>query len=404
MSAAKFVPARNWRWASSYRPKYESAKARWGDAVDRYLHYTEIGDPLADAVVDDLAKLPPAEGQKMLTRALEGGIDSIENPPDSLRAFFEEVDGVPIWVDWKELRTGSDCFLYNADIFLMSFVAYVLPIGFGTNINKCFHLTGRVTQLGVNRLKANNRQLVESFMVDGLRRNGDGFKLTVRVRLVHAQVRRLLNHSPEWKRDAWGLPLSAAHMAYAYSAFSAMLIKNAIRMGARVTPEWERGFMANWKYQAFLMGIPSEFLTTDVAFGIRTQQIGWSIEPDPDEEARIIVHSMINAAPVVGGIEDPVERRKTAELVYNVSRTLIGDEIADQLAYPKFARPVTLNMLRLKLRGRQILSELTPGGAEKMRLQNLETLFNVSNFKRAGFMDLALPQKVKGWTQRVDEV
>jgi hypothetical protein len=301
MSAAKFVPARNWRWASSYRPKYESAKARWGDAVDRYLHYTEIGDPLADAVVDDLAKLPPAEGQKMLTRALEGGIDSIENPPDSLRAFFEEVDGVPIWVDWKELRTGSDCFLYNADIFLMSFVAYVLPIGFGTNINKCFHLTGRVTQLGVNRLKANNRQLVESFMVDGLRRNGDGFKLTVRVRLVHAQVRRLLNHSPEWKRDAWGLPLSAA---------------------------------------------------------------------------RIIVHSMINAAPVVGGIEDPVERRKTAELVYNVSRTLIGDEIADQLAYPKFARPVTLNMLRLKLRGRQILSELTPGGAEKMRLQNLETLFN----------------------------
>jgi hypothetical protein len=39
-----------------------------------------------------------------------------------------------------------------------------------------------------------------------------------------------------------------------------------------------------------------------------------------------------------------------------------------------------------------------------MRLQNLETLFNVSNFKRAGFMDLALPQKVKGWTQRVDEV
>ncbi|MFQ3670357.1 MAG: oxygenase MpaB family protein [Verrucomicrobiia bacterium] len=392
-----------WPWASSYRPKYESAYARWGNAVDRYLHYTEKGDPLADAVIHDLATLPPAEGQKLLTRAIEHGIQTVPEAPQSLRNFFEEVDGVPIWVDWNELRDGCDCFLHNADIFLMSFVAYVLPIGFGTNINKCFHLTGRVTQLGVNRLKANNRQLVESFMIDGLRRRGDGFKLTLRVRLVHAQVRRLLLHSPEWNRAAWGLPLSAAHMAYAYSAFSAMLLKNAIRMGAEVPPHWRRGFMANWKYQAFLMGIPAEFLTTDPDFGVRTQQVGWSIEPDPDEEARIIVHSMINSAPVVGGIEDPVQRRNTAQLIFNVSRTLVGDPIADQLAYPRFKRPISLNLLRLKLRGRQLLAQILPGGRDRMRLQNLETLFNVSQFKRAGFMDFALPQKVKGWIQRVDD-
>ena len=394
----------SWKYASSYRPKYESAKERWGDGVDRYLYYTEKGDPLADAVVDAMSDLPPGEGQRMITQAIEEGIDSVKDAPDALLAFFEQIDGVPMWVDWDQLRKGSDCFLYNANIFLISFVAFVLPIGFGTNINKCFHLTGRVTSMGVNRLKANNRQLVESFMVDGLRRHGDGFKLTVRVRLVHAQVRRLLKKSPEWRHSEWGLPLSSAHMAYAYSAFSAMLMKNAIRMGANVPSEWKSAFMASWKYQAFIMGIPEEFLTTDMDFGVRTQQIGWSIEPDPDEEARIIVHSMINASPVVGGVEDPIKRRNLVQLMYNVSRTLVGDEVADALNYPRFKKPISINSLRMKLRGRQILSHLIPGGEEKMRLENLQTLFTASHFHRGGFMDFALPEHVKGWTQRVDEV
>ena len=68
-------------------------------------------------------------------------------------------------------------------------------------------------------------------------RYGDGWKLSVRIRIAHAQVRRLLNLSEEWDAEDNGtrklgaVPLSAAHMALASAAVSARLLLHAERMG-----------------------------------------------------------------------------------------------------------------------------------------------------------------------------
>ncbi|HVY71606.1 MAG TPA: oxygenase MpaB family protein [Verrucomicrobiae bacterium] len=389
-------------WASDYLKNYGHAKEEFGDWVDRYLYFTEQGDPLADALVAELAGLPKEEGHQLLTKAIEEGLSSIPDPPPALRAFFQEVERVPFWVDWDLMKKGSDTFFLNANLFLMAFVAHVLPVGFCTNINKPFLITGRLTTMGPNRLRANNRQLVESFMPDGLRRFGDGYKLSLRVRVVHAQVRRLLQASPEWDRAAWGLPLHSAHMAYAYAAFSAVLFNTARNLGADVGPVDEAGFMAVWRYQGFLLGVPVEFLVSDVASGLRIQQVGWFVEPGIDDNARLIVNAMVHASPIVAGVEDPEERRNLSQLMYNVSRGLIGDEIADDLNFPRFKKQITPDSIRLKTKARQLLAKLTPHGQDKIRMQNLETLFTASAFQKGGFMDYSLPQHVKGWIQHVD--
>jgi hypothetical protein len=389
-------------YATDYLKNLGRAREEFGDLADRYLYFTEQGDPLADALVAELATLPQTDGHKLLTQAIEDGLASIPDPPPALRAFFEEVERVPFWVDWDLMKKGSDTFFLNASMFLMSFVAHVLPVGFCTNINKPFLITGRLTTMGANRLRANNRQLVESFMPDGLRRYGDGYKLSLRVRIVHAQVRRLLQTSTEWNRAAWGLPLSSAHMAYAYAAFSAVLFNTARELGAEVGPIDEAGFMAVWRYQGFLLGVPPEFLVPDVAGGLRIQKVGWAVEPGIDDNARLIVHAMVHASPIVAGVENPEERRNLSQLMYNVSRGLIGDEIADELNFPRFKNPITPGSIRLKTKARQFLAHLTPHGQDKIRMQNLEALFTASAFQKGGFMDYSLPQQVKGWIQHVD--
>ena len=56
---------------------------------------------------------------------------------------------------------------------------------------------------------------------DALKRQGDGWKLSVRIRLVHARVRRLIRTSGDWDEAVYGAPLSAAHLALASANFSA---------------------------------------------------------------------------------------------------------------------------------------------------------------------------------------
>ena len=114
----------------------------------------------------------------------------------------------------------------NSQVILAAFVAGVLIEGFTINIAKSFFITGRVRDQGVRRLGQNNRHMMEIFLPGGLYSYGDGWKLSVRIRIVHARLRHLLSNSEDWNTEAWGVPISTAHLGYAVSAFSARLLKH----------------------------------------------------------------------------------------------------------------------------------------------------------------------------------
>ena len=105
---------------------------------------------------------------------------------------------------------------------------------------------------------------MEIFLPGGLERYADGWKLSVRIRLVHAQIRRLLVRSHDWDADAWGMPLSAAHVGLAAADFSARMLMHSERMGAAFSKEEREGFMQVWRYSAHLMGVPETILFKDV--------------------------------------------------------------------------------------------------------------------------------------------
>ena len=222
----------------------------------------------------------------------------------------------------------------NSGVILAAFVAGVLIEGFTTNVAKSFFITGRVRDQGVRRLGQNNRHMLEIFLPGGLYRQGDGWKLSVRIRIVHARVRYLLNNSEEWDSEAWGMPISTAHLGYAAAAFSARLLKHMKTLGAVYDDEERASFMAVWRYTGLLMGIPETILFHDEEEALKLYDIGLICEPDAPIESIVMAHSLINSAPLIAGMTSPQDRERLANYVYRISRGLIGRETSERLMYP----------------------------------------------------------------------
>ena len=370
---------------TDYRQGYEMARAIAPVIADRYIAHTHVGDPLGDAMVEDLAELSPAESHRLLKAAMQQeDEETLRNAPASLREFFREVETPPEWLDYATFAPSVRMFHRNSSVILASFVAGVLIEGFTTNIAKSFHITGRVRDQGIRRLGQNNRHIMEIFFPNGMYRHGDGWKLSVRIRLVHAQTRRLLRSSEEWDAEAWGLPISAAHLGYAVSAFSARLLKHMKTLGARYNDEEYASFMAVWRYSGYLMGIPETILFHDADEALELFDIGRMCEPDCPIESVVMAHSLVNSAPLIAGIIAPAERRKLAQYVYRVSRGLIGKETADKLQYPSISSFGAVWWFRIQQRYGDIIGKLLPARRQDSDYSKFTSLLQVSTYDKEG--------------------
>ena len=367
-----------------YEEGLEKAQAFDPVIASKYIEHTLIEDPEADAVVDLLASLEPTAAARFLSAAMDQDQDKLAGAPRVLRDFFEGLETVPSWVDFSAFNSGIRMFHRNSRLVLAAFVAGTLIEGFATNIAKSFLITGRLRESGIRRLKQNNRHIVEIFIPGGLQRAGDGWKLSVRIRLIHARVRRLLKHSGEWDEEAWGAPLSSAHVGYSITAFSARLLQHMASLGAKYTDEERESFMAVWRYSGFLMGIPETILFRNEEEALRIFEVGNLCEPAPDWDCAVMANSLVNAAPLVAGITDPVGRRDLANYVYSVSRALIGDALADSLKYPRRSTFGVLPWFRMQGRYNRMVGLVLPRFARHNNYTNFTGLMEVSAFDEDG--------------------
>ena len=315
----------------------------------------------------------------------EEGEEALRNAPASLREFFRDAETTPEWLDYAAFAPSVRMFHRNSPLILAAFVAGVLIEGFTTNIAKSFHITGRVRDQGVRRLGQNNRHMTEIFLPNGMYRYGDGWKLSVRIRIVHARIRNLLSNSEDdWDTEAWGLPISAAHLGYAVSAFSARLLKHMKTLGAKYDDEEYASFMAVWRYSGYLMGIPETILFHEADDALELYNIGHMCEPDCPMESISMAHSLINSAPLIAGITDPEGRQKLARYVYRISRGLIGNEAADALQYPPLSSLGAVWWFKMQQRYGDILGKLLPGRRDDSNYTQFTSLLDTSLFDEDG--------------------
>ena len=377
---------------------YELACEIDREVATNYVAHTYIGDPTADELMASLSGLGHLEIREHLRAGMDQDAQSLKNAPAAVGDFFDALSP-PDWVDPSEFSPGIRMFHRNSKVILASFVAGVLIEGFMTNIAKSFFITGRVRDQGVRRLQQNNRHLIESFIPGGLERDGDGWKLSVRIRLIHAQVRRLLKESDDWDTEAWGEPVSAAHAGFALTAFSARLLAHMRRLGASYSEEEAASFMAVWRYVGWLMGIPETILIRDEAEALKLFEVGNMCEPEPGIESIAMANSLVNSAPLLAEMTDPEVRRKFAKYIYGVSRAVIGNKLADQLKYPHTSTLGVLAWFRIQQRYERLMRNTTLrklpllSRIDRRMYDQFSNLLVVSAFDDAG-ISYAVPDHV----------
>ena len=370
---------------TDYTAGYENARKRAPDVADNYMAHTQIGDPLGEAMVRDLAELGSAESRRLLEAAMnQEGDEALRNAPASLHAFFEDAEKLPDWLNYADFASGVRMFHRNSSMILAAFVAGVLIEEFTTNIAKSFFITGRVRDQGSRRLGQNNRHMMEIFLPGGLYRHGDGWKLSVRIRIVHAQIRQLLLDSDDWDYEAWGLPVSGAHLGFAVSTFSARLLQHMKTLGAKYSDEEYASFMAVWRYAGYLMGIPESILFHDADEALELYDIGHMCEPDAPIESVVMAHALVNSAPLIAGKTEPADRQHLAQYVYRVSSSLIGKQQADALMYPSLSSFGVVWWFKMQQRYGGIIRKLLPGRHESSSYARFTALLEISTFDESG--------------------
>ena len=384
---------------SAYADGYARARAVDREAADTYIRHATIGDPELDPVMEELADLPPEDMHRFIRVGVEQDDEAtLRNAPQALRDFLDSQE-VPDWVNFEDFKPGQRAFFNNMSNMLIAYAIGSAVEGFSTLVSKSFSITGRVTGLGPGaerRLRQNNRHMVETYYPGGMLRDGDGWKVSMRIRFIHAQMRRLLAESDVWDHEAWGTPLSAAHIGgIALYTFSIRQFEHAISMGSAISQEERESIVKIWRYGGHILGVPEAILFTNETEARRIYEIGHLCEPPPDDDALGVANAVFKAIPAMAGLENEAEIKSLQMFAYRLSRALIGNELADQYGYPNTIRfgKLVLFFYRMKQRAMKLLTR-----DQLVQEQSLTQIFEATQYDKGG-ISYKMPDHVRSTQQ-----
>ncbi len=228
---------------------------------NRMAPYFYTSDVLADAVVEDFSRMRPGEGNAILSLALNAGIEKVPQAPASVKNLFADLARTPLWVDYDEIEYGANAFMRTGPFGPAALMCHSLPTGYLDPLSsKPLVFSGRLVQRARRRLDETAGFVYECCRPGGLLPGSRGYQVTIRVRLMHAQVRRLLLKSGKWDRENWGQPINQWQMLGSNVLFSLAVVRALRRWGLYISSREEQSMYAIWRYNGFLLGIDRDIL------------------------------------------------------------------------------------------------------------------------------------------------
>lgn len=235
------------------------------DYVRRFAEGYYAADPVAEAFVDEVYLTRGArEGRRMLDQALEHGVDSVPDAPESMHRLFAEFERDPEWLDRAQVDLGAKVFRrWGTSVFSFATTS-TLEMYSESSITKPLSLSG-----GYAGKKAHHRQLeTVRFWLDvsaagGLEPGAPGRATAMRVRIMHVFIRRKLLKHPEWDWDAWGMPISIGDATLTLMGGSVVPGLALWSMGHQTTVREIEATLHFWRYVGHLLGVQPEWYPRD---------------------------------------------------------------------------------------------------------------------------------------------
>jgi hypothetical protein len=226
--------------------------------------WRSVGDPLADSVVDVLAELdeqPQMESSIGFVErlAFEG---KLEKPKlRVLRTFLETSAEVPEWVDWQAIERAQTFFVRFGLVHSTALLLGGLLESYSdTQIANVLMRTGRLHKGTYRRIFETGSMVYDTMIPGGLVEGRKGYRTLLKVRLMHAGVRRLMLRGKGWDLEQFGVPVGQEDMAFTLLMFDVATLNGAQRLGLRVSTQQREDHHHLWRYVGYLMGVDPELL------------------------------------------------------------------------------------------------------------------------------------------------
>jgi hypothetical protein len=362
-----------------YTSLADDLRKKHGPHADKVARYFSIGDPLADAVAERFARMPPNQGRRMLETALSRGVEAVPEAPTELRALFAQLEDLPLWLDHDLLDLGGQTHLRCSLAWGIVLGCCCLPLAYRSSAgNKPLTRTKQLLKHAVRRLTETNWFVLDTCEPGNLQRHSEGWKTTVKVRLIHAHMRRLLLQRGTWQQTEWGVPINQVDLAATNLLFSVNVLRHLRRLGFHFNARESEAVMHLWRYSGYLLGVAPELLCATEIEGDRVLTLLLDLAGPPDEDSCQLLKALIDEAmpsllekalrPLGTSLTDETQRKRwrtrLANFCYGLSWGLLGPRVAD-LPYPRTRWRWTAPLLmRTMIAPMELIRRVMPGATQ----------------------------------------
>lgn len=232
-----------------------------------------------------------------------------DDAPEVLTRFWNEVHNVPEGTDWDAVDRGQQVFYRYGGACLTGLCFQSLLGGMGMyKVVEVLARTGGFSQQVARRRMFETTQHILQCTKDleSIKPGGDGWKSSVKVRLLHAQVRqrimRLHKEKPEYyDPKKYGIPINDLDSIATIISFSGTLIWMSLpAQGIIMRPQEIEDYFALWRVIGHYLGTPLyPFKTGSLAKAYMESILAEGMEPSATSQllAQNIITSLAGQPP-----------------------------------------------------------------------------------------------------------
>jgi hypothetical protein len=353
---------------------------RWGAHLARIRSTIPPSDPRVGVLRDALleADRPADEVTKWLRegsaggaraafeRAVDRGPAAYDGLPDAARALFRQVDAVPLWTDPCCLRLGSETMLRAWPAGSWSLAGFALGGGYlaGATV-KPLVMTGALSRMTYRRLAETTRFVLDVATSPGFERSSAGFRATVRVRLMHAQVRANLLASGKWKTGEWGVPINQQDMLATILQFSVAYAYGVRALGVVLSRRERDALIHLWRYVGFVMGVRQDLMPATFDEAASLYRLLAQTQTGPDEDSRALMAALLRVPRERRhGRREEIRGKIEAGFLGGYVRHVLGDVAADLLGVPDDRWKYAPSLVAPVIRALEMVRATVPGTRE----------------------------------------
>lgn len=310
-----------------------------------------VGDPEVDGIVAALAASDELDDVSDILQHLIHNRQPIPTAlPDVIEQWLRERQQLPAWVDRERLNRASRFYTeHGLPITLLLSTSGLVSCYAAKRGAKVLTFTYRMEQTPYHRIAETGQFILLALAPDGLTEQGRGLMATLKVRLVHAAVRHLINRSGKWNRHENGVPINQEDLLGTLIVFSYGVLWGLERLGVTMTLQEQEDYLYAWQIIGELLGIDPKAIPTNMAEAqscgeaIARRQHGGSEEGIALTKALLEMHRNLIPGELMDGVIPALIRRT------------VGDEMADYLEIPKSGWEIVVKHVPL---GGKLLHEL----------------------------------------------